>query len=135
MYPKLLLVSATLSISGNFVVAQTSQKARAANTKEIVHTTADVMPEPRVNINDFLAKNLSYPKDAQKRKIEGRVVIKFVVAEDGTVTNAVVERSVDPELDAVALETILKMPKWSPGRKNGKPVSVYYRIPVTFRLS
>lgn len=93
------------------------------------------MPEPRVNINDFLAKNLSYPKDAQKRKIEGRVVIKFVVAEDGTVTNAVVERSVDPELDAVALETILKMPKWSPGRKNGKPVSVYYRIPVTFRLS
>lgn len=134
MKTKSLFALVALTFSGNLLLAQAPQKAQAAK-KDVVYTMTDVMPEPTVDVNKFLAKNLSYPKDAQQRKVEGRVVIKFVVTEDGSVTDAVVERGVDPALDAAALETVLKMPKWRPGRKDGKPVKVYYRIPVAFTLA
>lgn len=134
MKKKFLLPLAALAFSGTFCTAQTPQKSNATD-KSTVYTTAEVMPEPSVNVQDFLSKNLDYPKDARQRKVEGRVVIKFVVAEDGSVTNAIVERGVDPVLDAEALKTVMGMPKWRPGKKDGKPVKVYYRIPVSFKLS
>ncbi len=133
MKKKFLLPLAALIFSGNFLLAQAPQQAQPAK-KDVVYAMTDVMPEPTVDVNAFLSRNLSYPKDAQQRKVEGRVIIKFVVAEDGSITDAIVERGVDPVLDAAALKTILKMPKWRPGRKDGKPVKVYYRIPVAFTL-
>ena len=81
----------------------------------------------------WLGDNIKYPAEAAKQGIEGRVIVQFVVGSDGTVSDAVVRRSVDPLLDAEALRVINAMPAWTPGKQDGKPVAVRYTIPVTFR--
>lgn len=82
----------------------------------------------------FLAKSIKYPEEAIKKKIEGRVIIAFIVDEKGNITNLTVEKSVDPLLDAEAKRVVSIMPTWEPGRHNGKVVPVRYLVPVTFRL-
>lgn len=83
----------------------------------------------------YLSKNIKYPKAAAENKIEGRVVVEFVINKDGSVSNVVVKRSVNQLLDAEAVRVISRMPKWTPGKQDGKPVNVKYTLPVIFKLS
>ena len=85
-------------------------------------------------IMDYLMENVKYPKTAFDADIQGRVIAQFVVDKEGTVRDAHVVKSVDPALDAEALRVINNMPKWRPGRQNGKVVNVKYTIPVSFSL-
>ena len=71
---------------------------------------------------------------AQENGVQGRVIIQFVVNQDGSIVDPVVMRSVDPYLDKEALRVIKMMPKWKPGKQRGKPVRVKYTVPVTFKL-
>ena len=82
----------------------------------------------------FLAKNMKYPAKAQKAGIQGRVIVTFVVQEDGTLTDIEVPRRVDPHLDKEAIRIVKLMPKWTPGKTGGKPVRVKYTVPIMFRL-
>ncbi len=82
----------------------------------------------------YLAQNIKYPEKAKADKIEGRVVVGFVIEKDGSISNAEVRRSVNAEMDAEALRVINAMPKWQPGTMEGKPVRVHYNIPITFKL-
>ena len=82
----------------------------------------------------FLAKNIKYPVIAQENGIQGRVIVQFVVNQDGSIVDPVVMRAVDPYLDKEALRVIKMMPKWKPGMQRGKAVRVKYTVPVTFRL-
>ena len=84
---------------------------------------------------EFLSKNIQYPKDAEKAKLQGRVIVTFVVKKDGSITDAKVVKSVAPSLDAEALRVINAMPNWAPGRQGGQPVNVKYTVPLTFRLN
>ena len=81
-----------------------------------------------------LSKNIKYPAIPQEEGIQGRVIIQFVVDKDGTITDPVVVRSVDPYLDKEALRVIKAMPKWKPGLQRNKAVRVKYTVPVAFRL-
>lgn len=83
----------------------------------------------------YISNNLQYPEKAQKNGIQGRVVVKFIVEKDGSISNVEVNRSVDPDLDNEAMRVIKNMPKWNPAKQNGKEVRAYYDIPVTFRLN
>ncbi len=80
----------------------------------------------------WLSAHTQYPTDALKDNIEGRVVVKFIVKADGSITAAQVVRSVHPSLDTEALRVVMSMPKWEPGRQDGKAVNVWYSIPVSF---
>ena len=82
----------------------------------------------------FLAKNIKYPTIAQENGVQGRVIVQFVVNQDGSIVDPVVVRSVDPYLDKEALRVIQMMPKWKPGKQRGKAVRVKYTVPVTFKL-
>ena len=82
----------------------------------------------------FMTDNMEYPKDAQKIKKEGRVLITFIVEKDGSISEPTVVKSVYPSLDAEALRVVGLMPKWEPGKRCGEPVRVKYTIPVTFKL-
>lgn len=82
----------------------------------------------------FLAKNIKYPTIAQENGVQGRVIVQFVVNQDGSIVDPVVVRSVDPYLDKEALRVIKMMPKWKPGKQRGKAVRVKYTVPVTFKL-
>ncbi|MBL8002726.1 MAG: energy transducer TonB [Flavobacteriales bacterium] len=82
----------------------------------------------------YMVKEVTYPKKAKKAGIEGKVIVGFVVDKDGAVTDAKVTRGVDPLLDAEALRAVQAMPKWIPGTVNGKPVKVFFNLPVRFKL-
>jgi TonB family protein len=83
---------------------------------------------------EYLSKNVRYPEEAYKNGIQGRVIVTFVVNKDGSISEASVVKSVDPQLDEEALRVAYSMPNWIPGRQNGEPVRVKYTVPITFKL-
>ena len=82
----------------------------------------------------FIAKNLRYPKAAQEAGVQGRVMLQFTVGQDGTLSDIKVLRSVSAEIDAEAVRVVRSMPRWTPAKANGKPISARYMVPVAFRL-
>ncbi len=117
-------------MSANIVFAQSNKLQSDA----IVRTTTQ-MPKPAYDISKYLSENIKYPKAAEKNKVDGTVLIEFVVAANGEITNAVALTNPDPSLTKEAIRVIKNMPKWEPGRdENGKAVATYYKVPVTFRL-
>ncbi len=82
----------------------------------------------------WITANLKYPKTAQDRKIEGRVVVSFVVDRDGTVKNLRLEKSTDRILGTEVIKTMGRMPKWKPGTQGGKPCKAMIAVPINFDL-
>ena len=104
---------------------------------EKVYDVVENMPEYPGGMDallKFLSENIRYPEAAHQAKVEGRVIVTFIVDSDGTIGNARVVRKVSDDLDAEAVRIIGSMPKWKPGTQNGKPVRVKYTLPITFRL-
>lgn len=92
-------------------------------------------PGGKEELFKYLAYNMIYPADAAKNKVEGRVLVTFVIEHDGSISNVNVVNSVYPSLDKEAIRVVSEMPKWIPGKANVKTVRVKYTIPITFRLS
>lgn len=86
-------------------------------------------------ILNYIIKNTKYPEEAKKNNITGKVIVKFVVEKDGSVSGAEVLKSVDPLLDAEAVRVVGSLPKFEkPAKKDGKIVRVNYMLPITFAL-
>jgi periplasmic protein TonB len=83
---------------------------------------------------EYIGKNLIYPEEAIANNIQGRVTLKFVVTEDGSVGEIVLVKGVDPLLDKEAMRVIGTLPRFRAGRQSGTPVCVWYTVPVLFRL-
>lgn len=91
-------------------------------------------PGGEAEMQRFIQANLKYPVVAQESGISGRVTIRFVVTKDGTISDVQVMRGIDPSCDKEAVNVVKKMPKWIPGKQNGRAVPVYFTLPVVFRL-
>ena len=91
-------------------------------------------PGGNKKLMEYLRDNLVYPKEAQEKSIEGRVLVSFVVKKDGSIGDVTVERSVDPILDAEAVRVVKSMPNWTPAQLNGRDVSSIFRLPFLFKL-
>lgn len=91
-------------------------------------------PGGDVELMKFINGGIKYPTIAAENGIEGRVVIRFVVGKDGNVSDVQVVRSLDPSCDKEAVRVVKTMPKWVPGKQNGRNVPVYYTLPVLFKL-
>lgn len=118
-----------------FMMALPMNAQSESSTK--VYYEVDEMPSFPGGLNGlmtFLAQNMGYPVTAQENGVQGRVTVSFVVETDGSITDVEVARSVDPFLDREAMRIVKAMPKWTPGKKDGKPVRVKYTVPVVFRL-
>ena len=105
--------------------------------EKVIFQVVEEMPEFPGGMGEamkFLAKNIKYPVAAQQAKIEGRVIVQFVVERDGSISDIHTVRSVSPELDAEAIRVVSLMPKWKPGKQRGKAVAVKYTMPIMFRL-
>lgn len=83
----------------------------------------------------WLSLNVEYPEIAKKNKIEGKVIIQFIVEKDGSIGDAKILNSVDPYLDAEAIRVIKLLPNWKPGSNNGIPVRSYFNLPISFKLN
>lgn len=93
-----------------------------------------LFPGGEVALMKYLQENVKYPPKAAKDSIQGRVVVKFVVDSLGYVGVVRVVRSVSKDLDAEAVRVVKTLPRFAPGRMFGKPVNVWYTLPVTFKL-
>lgn len=97
----------------------------------------EVMPEfpgGEKGLRNFLAHTIKYPKEATEGKIQGKVFVRFIILEDGSVSDIAIFKSVHPLLDAEACRVVKAMPKWIPGLQDGKPVRVMYTMPINFIL-
>jgi protein TonB len=93
------------------------------------------MPQFIGDMNTYIASHLNYPDAAREANIHGQVLIKFVVNEDGSVSDATVVRGIGGGCDDEALRMVSGMPKWKPGKQNGLPVKVYFTLPIHFVLN
>ena len=91
-------------------------------------------PGGNTELIKYIATNIKYPKSYQECAIEGKVYIRFCVTDSGIVEKVSVIRGVDPLLDKEAVRVVKTLPKWIPGEQNGKKVSVWYTVPVLFKL-
>jgi len=108
-----------------------------APVTEEAYTFVEQMPEyigGESELRNFLINSVKYPDEAKKKGIQGKIFVSFVVAKDGSVTEAKIVRGVDPLLDAEALRVVNAMPKWVPGKQNGKDVPVQFTVPIKFEL-
>ena len=119
-------------------VMETEARQKEAPQQEepvfMVVEQAPEFPGGLLKAMEFIGNNIRYPAAAQEAKIEGRVIVQFVVGKDGSISDMKVACGVCPELDAEALRVISVMPKWNPGMQRGKAVSVKYTMPIMFRL-
>lgn len=114
-------------------------------THETVHLNANVpfaddsfvrpsFPGGEKQFENYLVKNIHYPDSSLKHHVHGKVYLDFVVEKDGSIGNIRVFKSVSKDIDAEAIRVLKNSPKWTPGTHQGKPDSVYYRIPINFQL-
>lgn len=99
-----------------------------------VYDYIENMPTFNGNLNQWLLQNMKYPVEAMNKKEQGKVIVQFIVSENGEVSEPKIIRSVSPALDKEACRIVLAMPKWNPGKLKGKPVAVRYMLPISFRL-
>lgn len=114
-----------------------AQKTVVSQTNQKVFDTVEQMPEYPGGMQamiEFLQANMKYPEDAAKQKVEGRVMVQFVVETDGSISDVHVAKQVFPSLDAEAIRVVQAMPKWTPGKEKGKVVRVKYNLPIVFRM-
>ena len=131
---KLLLMSVMAVFC--FITAN-AQKTVVSQKNQKVYDYVDQMPEypgGMPALIEFLQTNVKYPADAEKQKVEGRVLVPFVVETDGSVTDVKLAKKAFPSLDAEGMRVVKAMPKWTPGKHEGKLVRVQYTLPINFSL-
>ncbi len=82
----------------------------------------------------YIYSNIKYPKVAKLNKIEGRVILQFIINVDGSISNTKVLREIGGGCGDEAARVVNSMPKWTPGKQRGQPVRVQYTLPVKFKL-
>lgn len=106
--------------------------------QEEIYEIVEELPEfpgGVVKMNEYLSNSIIYPEYAVDNNIEGKVVLEFVVDIDGTITDIKIIQSVHELLDNEALRVVKSMPKWKPGKNDGKLVRVKYTLPIGFNLT
>jgi protein TonB len=88
-----------------------------------------------VGLMQYIAENTRYPENAKNKGITGKVIVRFAVEADGSVDKISILKGVDPELDMEAIRVVQTLPKFEkPGIKDGKPVAVWFMIPINYTL-
>lgn len=125
-------IAALLALLFINCLAYAQQATEQATQK--VYDTVDKMPKLGYDLMDYLNNNVRYPNEAREEAIQGSVVVKFVVNEDGSISEARITKHLCASCDAEVLRVINGMPKWIPGKNNGVPVKCYFSQAITFNL-
>ena len=125
----------TKTLKDEVVVEKPVEKPK--EVKEEVFRSVEQMPQfpgGEAALMKYLQSHINYPPMAAENNVQGKVVVQFVVDKTGKVGEVKVVRSVDKDLDREAVRVCKSLPKFTPGRQNGQAVSVWYTLPVTFKL-
>ena len=129
---------ATLSVLALLLMVNTNamaQSKKIANDK--VLEKAEVMPQfPGGDqaMMKFVSENVQYPEEAKEKEISGRVLVGFIVEKDGSVNEVKIVRGIGGGCDEEAVRVVKAMPKWKPGKQDGKTVRVSYTMPFFFKM-
>ena len=121
----------------NNMVGEVEKEIQKGPDKNGVYQIVDEMPKfpgGEDALMEYVSKNVVYPKEAQEKGISGRVFVEFIVEKDGSVSNVNVLRGIGGGCDEEAVRVFSSMPKWKPGKQDGKPVRVSYQMPINFKL-
>ena len=127
---KVALMMLVLFFSFTTSTAQTKKN-------DMVFDVVEVMPQypgGQIAMLKYLMENIKYPEQAMKEGIQGRVTVRFIVEKDGSISDVRPILSVHPLLNKEAVRVVESMPKWTPGKQNGKPVRVRFNVPVMIKL-
>lgn len=130
-----LLKKVLIAIVFTFIVGHINISAQE-NINDTIFESVEQMPifeGGNDNINKWIVQNLVYPQEINAKGIEGRIIVRFVVCNDGTTKDATILKGIDPTIDKEVIKMISLMPKWTPGTIDGQPVNVYFTLPVTFK--
>lgn len=130
LFSQKILVVILLGFGVNFLSTQTM-------AQETVQKQVDEMPVPPGGMEGFtqyMIKSLKYPASAKEAKIQGMVMVTFVVKSDGSVDAIEVLRGIGGGCDEEAVRVIAESGKWTPGKKEGKTVPTQMTLPVQFKL-
>jgi len=118
-------------------MAYTTKNEKTTMPGAVAYDVVEQMPEfpgGSLEMMKYFASHIRYPKEAEEQEQQGRVIVQFIIDEEGRVANPHVVRGIAPSIDAEALRVVQEMPKWRPGRQQGKVVRVKYTIPISFVL-
>jgi len=140
--PKLIIGSLLISVSAYAQNAPQNNQIQQNTTPVFEEriTCYDVVeqmpfyPGGEAELSKFISENIKYPYSAIKHKIQGRVIVRFIVTKQGTIDKIEVLRSLSPDCDKEAVRVISYMPKWIPGKQNGVKVSAWFTLPIQFKL-
>jgi protein TonB len=114
-----------------------SDKQAAKGMTDGAYQVVDVMPEfpgGESLLLKYVADSTRYPKDAKTQGIQGKVIVRFMVKADGSVSDVSVLKGVNPSLDKESIRVVKTLPKFTPGELKGKTVPVWFMIPIQFSL-
>lgn len=111
------------------------EKPKPKDEPEKVFEAVEQQAQFKGNVNKWLSSHINYPQAAQDNNVQGKVVVRFIVEKDGSVSGVSILKSVDRDLDREAIRVVKSMPKWQPGKNNGVPVRSYFTLPINFRLA
>jgi TonB family protein len=128
--------SATVNASEKIAFKEVPEKTKDKSGKEVFILVDEVPQFPGGDEARtlYIVNSVKYPADALKKGIQGTVYVAFIVEEDGSITNVEVREGIGGGCDEEAMRVISEMPKWIPGKKDGKPVRVQFNIPIKFAL-
>jgi len=125
-------------VASNRNTPPVAQAAAPVEKKEVMdNNVVDVpasFPGGEAALRAFIAKNTVYPEIAQEQGLQGRVILRFKVDVDGSVSSVSVRKSLSRECDAAAIAVFKKLPRFTPAKSNGRPVPVWFNMPVNFKL-
>lgn len=130
-----LLTCMTVSLTNFASSVMWFSESKAINSHPQQQFTQPDFPGGKQAYMQFVANNLKYPEAALMADVQGQVVLRLEIERDGTIIDVKVVKSIDPLLDAEAVRVARLMPKWNPGKQNGKPIRCRFDIPVNFKIA
>jgi len=136
----ILLLGLMLTFSLGNAQAQSGKKAepnKIKNKTEMMWVSVEQQPRfpgGEQALNEWIYKNIKYPAEAKAKKIEGTVLIHFMITKTGDVDSVKIAKDLEGGCGAEAARVIQSMPKWRPGKSNGQFTNVYFTVPVSFKL-
>jgi protein TonB len=119
------------------VQQQVKEEVQEAEPEQQPFIVVEEMPEfpgGTVELQKWLMEHTQYPEIAKENNIQGKVIVRFCVTPKGGVSQVSVLKGVDPELDKEAMRVVTTLPPFKPGKQGGKPVPVWYMVPIAFTL-
>ena len=116
----------------------TTDHAKITEESDVPLTTADQMPQfpgGEREMMRFIKQNLRYPLSAQENRVQGTVILNFVVNREGKIINLKVIKGIGFGCDEESVRVMERMPLWSPGRQRGQAVMVSFTMPIRFVLN